>query len=116
MPDATLLVLFWLMIALFVMSLAYPWRFQTRAARICAHIPGVIIALYVVYETLMPPEMNIRIDLFIIFPIVIVSIGVYLLKLLRLKRAGSTTAIYFLSVVLLVVAFYGVWILWIVVW
>lgn len=48
------------------------------------HLPLLLVALYVAYETLMPVEMNIRIDLGILLPAFALVFLSYLAKLILL--------------------------------
>jgi hypothetical protein len=79
--DDILLLLFWCMVGFTLFGFAYPWRFPTRLSRVLAHVPALVLPCYVAYETLMPPEVDIRIDLLVVIPLVIASLFCYGAKL-----------------------------------
>jgi hypothetical protein len=86
LDDPVLTALFWAMLALCVLVLAWPWRFDSRAARLFVHLPLLLPAMYAVYEWRMPPEMNIRVDLLIFLPLFAADFGCYGVRLWQLAR------------------------------
>ena len=68
------------MIALFVVSVAYPWDFSWPAARWLVHLPLLQIPLYILYEVSVSAN-NIRVDLFLVVPALLVIAMTYLGKL-----------------------------------
>jgi hypothetical protein len=86
MRETSLAILFWTMMLIGASVLIYPWSFRRRVSRVLAHLPLSLLLLYALYEDLMPVEMNIRIDLLILYPMfVIIGLG-YAAKLWLLCR------------------------------
>jgi Ca2+/Na+ antiporter len=90
MNEAILAILFWCMIGLSVAIIIYPWRFNSRVSRVLAHLPIVLLVAFIAYESLMPPEMDIRVDLLLLLPVFGMVAICYLVKLaLMNKRSRS---------------------------
>ena len=91
MRDGVLFILFVFMLLLGLFALAYPWTFEKRLNRILMHQPLVMLLFFIAYEFIMPPEINIRVDLLLLFPFFVVVFVVYAIKLwlASRKRAGS---------------------------
>ncbi|MFO1007012.1 MAG: hypothetical protein U0929_13715 [Planctomycetaceae bacterium] len=68
------------MLALFVVSMVYPWDFTWPAARWLAHLPLLQIPLYVLYEVSVSAS-NIRIDLLLMLPGLLIAALAYFGKL-----------------------------------
>ena len=68
-----------------LVTLVYPWSLRTPASRIWVHLPLSLLALYFAYEATMSPETNIRIDLFLLWPMLGLAGLCYALKLLLLS-------------------------------
>ena len=92
MRDTSLAILFWTMMLISVSVLIYPWSFRRRLSRVLAHLPLCLLLLYVLYEYLMPVEMNIRIDLLLLYPIFVITGLVYAAKLWLLLRRRPDAA------------------------
>jgi hypothetical protein len=60
---------------LFVLSIrtTRPTSFRQRCAVAVFVLPLVVLALYVPYELGIPPEVNIRIDLLLIYPVLVID-------------------------------------------
>ena len=71
----------WLMIILSLWNLIYPWKRNQPKAKYSIHTPLLIVPLWIVYEVLMPANMNIRADIIILAPLFAFSFTVYLIKL-----------------------------------
>ena len=87
MREATDIIqigLFLSMVGVTLVALVYPWSFRTPASRIWVHLPLSLLALYFAYEATMSPEMNIRIDLFLLWPMLGLVGLCYAVKLLLL--------------------------------
>ena len=82
--DAIHIVLFLGMVGVTLLALIYPWSLRTHASRIWVHLPLSLVPLYLAYEAAMSPEMNIRIDLFLLWPLLGLAGVCYALKLLLL--------------------------------
>ena len=80
--DITQLSLFLSMVGVTLVTLVYPWSLRTPASRIWVHLPLSLLALYFAYEATMSPAMNIRIDLFLLWPMLGLAGLCYALKLL----------------------------------
>jgi hypothetical protein len=80
--DAIQTVLFLGMVGVTLLALVYPWSLRTHASRIWVHLPLSLVPLYLAYEGTMSPEMNIRIDLFLLWPLLGLAGVCYALKLL----------------------------------
>lgn len=74
--------IFWLMQLLFGLSLLYPWHPSWPKAWWLVHLPLLLVPLWLYYETLMPCEMNIRVDLLLLFGEFGVAGVIYLFRLL----------------------------------
>jgi len=89
---------FWLIQLMFGLSLLYPWHPSWPKAWWLVHLPLMLVPLWLYYETLMPREMNIRVDLLLIFPEFAVAAAVYLCRLLlfaswRRRRSRESESI-----------------------
>lgn len=89
---------FWLLQLLFGLTLLYPWHPTWPKAWWLVHLPLMLVPLWLYYETLMPREMNIRVDLLLIFPEFAVAAAVYLCRLLlfaswRRRRSRESESI-----------------------
>jgi hypothetical protein len=62
-------------LVLFVLSLrtTRPASFRQRCAVAVFVLPLVALALYAVYESGIPPEVNIRVDLLLIYPVLAID-------------------------------------------
>lgn len=58
--------IFFLMFAVWVVSLFYPWHPSWFGAKWLVHLPLLLLPLWFIYESWMPREMNIRLDLLLI--------------------------------------------------
>ena len=64
-----------------VVSIVYPWRIRSRLSRILVHQPIWVMPVYLVYGLLVPKEMNIRVDLLFLLPVMFVALVCYFVKL-----------------------------------
>jgi hypothetical protein len=87
--DIIQIGLFLSMVGVTLVTLVYPWSLRTSASRIWVHLPLSLLALYFAYEATMSPEMNIRIDLFLLWPMLGLAGLCYALKLLLLSARLS---------------------------
>lgn len=69
-------------LAVFLLSTAYPMRRSRPLSRVIALSSLLIPPLWATYERMLPAGMNIRVDLFVLVPIA----GVSLLMLVRRLR------------------------------
>jgi hypothetical protein len=81
---------FWMMLAMWVISLLYPWHPSWPKATLLVHLPWVIIPMWVWYESLMPAGMNIRIDLLLIIGEVGLLFVVYIVRLIMFRTIFRT--------------------------
>ena len=81
MLETTLAILFWSMILIGASSIFLPWRFLSRFSRLLIHLPVLLFLLYLAYEYLMPSKYNIRVDLLLLYPLIIISAICYLIRL-----------------------------------
>ncbi len=86
MRELTLFILCWSMLLIAAVTLVYPWRFRTRISRILVHLPLSLVLLWLIYEALMPVEMNIRVDLDILQPAFLIAGICYVTKLVLLFK------------------------------
>ena len=68
------------MLALFVVSMVYPWDFTWPAARWLAHLPLLQIPLYILYEVSVSAS-NIRVDLLVMLSGLLIAALAYFGKL-----------------------------------
>ncbi len=71
-----------LMLAIFAVSMLYPWHPSWPKARWLVHMPLVLLPLWAWYETLMPRTMNIRFDLLFIIGAMRLLFMVYVVRLI----------------------------------
>lgn len=78
------------MIALAAITLC-PWPLGGGRNRWALWLPVVAVALYAAYEAVMPANFNIRVDLFLVWPLLLlVLLGwVFRLGAIRLSKPGS---------------------------
>ena len=70
-----------LMLGTFVVSLLYPWSPSWPGAKWLVHLPLLQLPLWFLYENAMPRDMNIRVDLLLIFPGMLIAALVYVSKI-----------------------------------
>jgi hypothetical protein len=83
--DIIQIVLFLGIVGVTLVTLTYPWSFRTPTSRIWVHLPLALVALYSAYEATMSPAMDIRIDLFLLWPLLGLAGLCYVIKLLLLS-------------------------------
>lgn len=91
MKDVNL-ILAWLyfpMLMAFVVSIVYPWRIRSRLSRILVHLPIWVMLVYLVYELLVPIEMDLRADLVILLPVMFVALVCYVVKLVKMSQKND---------------------------
>ncbi len=86
MHNAILGTLFWGMIGLSLFVFVYPWRFHSHRSRLLLHTPLALLVVFIIYESLMPSEMNIRVDLLLLLPLFVGVLLCYLVKLAFMSR------------------------------
>jgi hypothetical protein len=79
-------ILFWVVVVVSIVNILTPWNLRTRMARYLVLASVVDLLLYLVYEFLMPIEMNIRVDLFILHPLLGLSVFVSLWRVVIISR------------------------------
>ena len=87
------------MLAVFGVSLLYPWHPNWPGARWLVHLPLLLLPLWAFYEAVLPSHMNIRLDLFLIIYILEIIGLVYIIRLVlffflrrRARRRKETEA------------------------
>jgi len=93
MTDAVLAILFWGMLGMSLFVLVYPWHIHSRASRVLVHLPLVLLSVFIMYESLMPAEMNIRVDLLLLLPVSGVVSLCYVAKLIFLSKVRKSKLI-----------------------
>ncbi len=63
-----------------------PWRLRERRNRWTLWLPPAALALYLVYEITMPARWNIRLDLVLILPLLLIVWLAWLVRLVLLRR------------------------------
>ncbi len=63
-----------------------PWRLRERRNRWTLWLPAAALALYLAYETTMPARWDIRLDLLLIFPLLLIVVLAWLVRLVLLRR------------------------------
>ena len=72
-------------------SILYPWHPSWPHARSLIHLPWLLIPLFVLYELLVPREMNIRLDWLLIawaFGIAFLIYAIRLIVFWRLRKSN----------------------------
>lgn len=77
---------FVLMVVVWSFSLAYPWGVRWPFARIAIHAPWLLVMLLLLYEQRMPTGMNIRVDLLLIIPALVLAFVIYMWRLFMFSR------------------------------
>ena len=89
-------LVFWMMLATWLVSLLYPWHPSWPKAKYLVHLPLALIPMWVVYELLMPDDMNIRVDLLLIIPAFAVALIMYAIRLIAFwivpRRGGGQSS------------------------
>ena len=84
--NKTRSVLFYTIIVLTLVSIAYPWRIRNLFSRLFLHIPIFIVWLFLYYQSnLVPRTVSIRVDLLVLYPCIGLVMLSYLIKLVRGK-------------------------------
>ncbi len=65
---------------------AVPWRLRERRNRWTLWLPATALALYLVYEITMRTRWNIRLDLLLILPLLLIVALAWLVRLVLLRR------------------------------
>ncbi len=63
-----------------------PWRLRDRRNRWTLWLPLATLAVYAVYEAAMPARMDIRLDLVLIWPLILIVFAAWLIRLILLRR------------------------------
>jgi len=64
----------------------FPWRLRHGGNRWTLWLPLPALALYAVYERTMPVRFDIRLDLFVIWPLVGLTLLAWLVRVALLRR------------------------------
>lgn len=83
--------MFFTMLGIVAFECVFPWNSRQWKARVFVHAPLLILPMGLLYEILMPPHMNIRVDLLILWPVAVLGLVLYLVKL-WLFQAKTTEA------------------------
>jgi uncharacterized membrane protein len=77
-------------LAVCIASWCFPWtRLQEGIRWIALQLPLLAFVLYAIYELLMPPQVNIRIDLLFLWPMLVITLGLYIIRMLRAHRRAA---------------------------
>ena len=79
-----------LIVIVCVFTFIYPRKLHTPASRKAVHVPILVPILYLLYEVTMPARYNIRADLFLLWPIMAIALGVYLRRINRMKQSQNS--------------------------
>ncbi len=74
-------------LALLAVLSLIPWPIRRRRNRWTLWLPVATLALYAVYEVFMPARMDIRLDLFLIWPLLAVVLASWLVRIILKRRA-----------------------------
>ena len=85
-------VVFWMMAVVWLFSLIYPWHPSWPAAKWVLHLPWLLLPMWMLYETLMPVEMNIRLDLLLIIWALAAVFIVYVVRIATFWLLGKRSA------------------------
>tara|TARA_B110000305_G_C19314048_1_gene575451 strand:+ start:725 stop:1081 length:357 start_codon:yes stop_codon:yes gene_type:complete len=81
-----------LMLTVSAISFCYPWKPDQPFAATLVHLPLLFVLLWIAYEAFMPDEMNIRVDLFYIVPLLFVLLVTWLVKIARFRKVRERSA------------------------
>ena len=76
---------FYGLVALAVFALI-PWPLRNQRNRWTLWLPLPALALYAGYETSMPARMDIRLDLVLIWPLLLIVFAAWLIRIIVLRR------------------------------
>ena len=62
-----------------------PWRLRERRNRWTLWLPPTALALYLAYEITMPARWNIRLDLLLVLPLLLIVVLAWLVRLVLLR-------------------------------
>jgi peptidoglycan/LPS O-acetylase OafA/YrhL len=79
--DTLALILFWTIIAFTLLSIFYPWKKRNPKAKVSIHLPAFVFPLFIAYEYFLPAKYNIRVDLLILMPVLLIALLIYISKL-----------------------------------
>jgi hypothetical protein len=63
-----------------------PWRLRDGRNRWSLWLPLAAVLAYATYEFTMPSRWDIRIDLLLIWPLLLIIVGAWLVRLVALRR------------------------------
>ncbi len=75
-----------LIVCLSSITIFYPWRFDRKFSQIFIHLPLLNIILYTFYEIMMPETINIRADILYLWPMLLISFIIYIIKLVKIRK------------------------------
>lgn len=81
-----------LLLALTFLGICYPWRPEQRFASRLLHVPLAFLPVWFAYEAMMPENMNIRADIFLIAPLALLTLTVWAVKVARFRRISQKEA------------------------
>ncbi len=76
-------------LAVFLLSTAYPIRRSRPLSRVISLSSLLIVPLWAAYEQMLPAGMNIRVDLFVLIPIAVISLLVLVRRLPWILHRGA---------------------------
>lgn len=79
-------VLFRVMLIVAGVTLVYPWHPRWSASGWLVHLPLLLLPLWARYEATIPSGMNIRVDLLVIVPGLLLCLVLYALRLIFFAR------------------------------
>lgn len=77
------------MLVVFAFATAYPVRRSRWGSRTIALSSLLIVPLWAAYEQMLPAGMNIRVDLFVLIPIAVISLLVLVRRLPWILHRGA---------------------------
>lgn len=80
---------FFATLVVFTISTAYPVQRSRWGSRTIALSSLLIVPLWVAYERMLPADMNIRVDLFVLIPIAVLSLLVLVRRLPWILDRGA---------------------------
>ncbi len=78
-----------LIVIMCIFTFIYPRKLDTPVSQKAVHVPAAVVIIYILYEVTMPARYNIRADIFLLWPLIAIALGVYVRRLKRMKHSQS---------------------------
>ena len=66
-----------------------PWRLRGGKNRWTVWVPLISVLAYAIYETSMPPDWDIRLDLLVIWPVLLITVVFGFIRLIVVRKENK---------------------------